>query len=221
MRCTALAFVLGCAAPAATPAAAPAPPPVVLVDPAPPLPVAAPEPEPAETVALVLVIDRSGSMTGLPLEMAKRACIEAVRTVADDTWVMLVMFDARPDTLVEMRLADDDEAIAAQINRINPGGGTEIVPALEAAHVALRTSPAVRKRVLLLTDGRAPTNGLGDLLDAMRADGVVITTVGLGDVDVEMLQTIASGTGGRFHPVTDPADLVRVFREEATQLTGR
>ena len=50
----------------------------------------------------------------------------------------------------------------------------------------------------LLTDGRSPTEGIKDLVQAMIAEGVTVTTVGLGNgADGDLLRMIADTGGGR------------------------
>ncbi|HZU81629.1 MAG TPA: VWA domain-containing protein, partial [Polyangiaceae bacterium] len=47
-------------------------------------------------VAMALVIDRSGSMTGLPLEMAKQAARATADTLAADDMLEIIAFDSQP-----------------------------------------------------------------------------------------------------------------------------
>ena len=80
---------------------------------------------------------------------------------------------------------------------------------------------ARKKHVVLLTDGKAPTGGIRDLVSAMIAESITITTVGLGnDLDEQLLKMIADVGGGRFHPVADPSNLPRIFTKE-TEMIAR
>src|SRR6202022_4352219 len=91
------------------------------------------------------------------------------------------------------------------IARIQAGGGTEIFPALDAAYQALSTTRAKKKHVILLTDGQAPQHGIRDLVQAMAAEEISVTSVGLGGgVDENLLRMIADVGGGRFYRVADP-----------------
>ena len=86
------------------------------------------------SVAMVLVIDRSGSMTGLPIEMAKAACQATVSTLQGDDLLEVVAFDSRSVRYVKMQPARYRSRIQNEIMRIQPGGGTEIFPALDMAY---------------------------------------------------------------------------------------
>src|SRR5208337_3193022 len=113
-------------------------------------------------VAMALVIDRSGSMTGLPLEMAKQAAKATADTLAADDLLEVIAFDSQPTRIVRMTPAKHGARIQSDIARIQAGGGTEIFPALDAAYQALSATRAKRKHAILLTDGQAPSSGIRD-----------------------------------------------------------
>jgi uncharacterized membrane protein len=172
-------------------------------------------------VAMVLAIDRSGSMTGLPLEMAKQAAKATADTLSSDDLLEVVAFDSVPTRVVRMTPAKHRARIQNDIARIQPGGGTEIFPALDAAYQALSVTRARKKHVILLTDGQAPTNGIRDLVQAMAAEGITVSTVGLGGgVDESLLKMVSDLGGGRFYKVVDPQSLPRVFTRE-TEMVSR
>jgi uncharacterized membrane protein len=168
------------------------------------------------TIAMSLVIDRSGSMTGLPLEMAKQAARATVDTLAPDDLIGVIAFDSVPTRYVKMQLARNRSRIEADIARIQAGGGTEIFPALDAAYQDLSVVQARKKHVILLTDGRASSTGIRDLVQAMAAESITVTTVGLGsEVDDQLLSMIKDFGGGRYHKVPDPSSLPKIFTREA------
>ncbi len=172
-------------------------------------------------VAMALVIDRSGSMSGLPLEMAKAACKATVSTLEGDDLVGVIAFDNEPSRYVRFQAARNRARIASDLARIQPGGGTEIFRALDAAYQDLTALRARKKHVILLTDGRASTQGIQDLARAMFAEGITVTTLGLGDgADAEFLRQLAETGGGRFHAVRDPNGLPKIFTRE-TELVAR
>jgi uncharacterized membrane protein len=173
------------------------------------------------SLALALVIDRSGSMTGLPLEMAKAAAKATVETLSPDDLVEVIAFDSSPTRYVKMQPARNRTRIENNIARIQAGGGTEIFSALDAAYQDMSVTQARKKHVILLTDGRAPTQGIRDLVQAMAAEMMTVTSVGLGDeVDDQLLRMIADVGGGRYHKVTDPNALPKVFTRE-TEMVAR
>ncbi len=166
-------------------------------------------------VAMALVIDRSGSMTGLPMEMAKAACRATVETLQGDDLIEVIAFDSTPQRYVKMQPARYRSRIQNDIARIQPGGGTEIFSSLDMAYQDLSVVQARKKHVVLLTDGQAPVQGIKDLATGMLAEAITVTTVGLGEgVNQELLRTVADAGGGRFHMVPDPNSLPKIFTRE-------
>lgn len=173
------------------------------------------------SVALSLVIDRSGSMAGQPMEMAKAAAKAAVDVLQPDDVVEVIAFDSAPIRFVKMTPARRKGRIAGDIARIQPGGGTEIFPALDAAYQDLSVTQARKKHVILLTDGVAPSGGIRDVVQAMAAEAITVTTVGLGtNIDDGLLSMIKDVGGGRYHKVPDPASLPKIFTTE-TEVVSR
>jgi hypothetical protein len=166
-------------------------------------------------VAMVLAIDRSGSMTGLPIEMAKAACKATLSTLQGDDLLEVIAFDSTPVRYVKMQPARYRSRIQNDIQRIQPGGGTEIFSSLDMAYQDLSVVQARKKHVILLTDGQAPAQGIKDLVQAMLSESITVTTVGLGEgTNQDLLRLIADTGGGRFHAVPDPNSLPKIFTRE-------
>jgi Mg-chelatase subunit ChlD len=172
------------------------------------------------SVAMLLVIDRSGSMTGLPLDMAKAACAATVSTLQGDDLVGVIAFDSLPNRYVKLQPARYRGRIQNDIAQIQPGGGTAIFPALDAAYQDISVVQARKKHVILLTDGRSDSQGIRDLVQAMVAEAITVTTVGVGGgVDAELLRSIADAGGGRYHAVADANSLPRIFTRETEMIS--
>jgi uncharacterized membrane protein len=171
-------------------------------------------------LALVLAIDRSGSMTGLPLELAKSACSATVETLRPSDYIEVLAFDARPTRYVRMQPAKLRGAIVRDLSKMVAGGDTELFYALDMAYQDLVNVEARRKHVILLTDGQSPTTGISEIVQAMVADNITLTTVGLGTgVDTDLLKHLAERGGGRYHAAPTPDSLPRIFVRETETLT--
>ena len=130
---------------------------------------------------MALVIDRSGSMTGLPLEMAK----QAAKATADTLARRRSARGHRVRLAADAHRADDaGQAPRAhpERHRAHPGGRRHRdLPARSTRRTRRSsTTRAQAKHVILLTDGQAPQNGIRDLVQAMAAEDITVTTVGLG-----------------------------------------
>ncbi len=172
------------------------------------------------SVALVLVIDRSGSMTGLPLSMSLDACRATVATLSPEDQIEVIAFDAAPTRTVRMQKVRSASLIQTDLSRIQSGGGTEIFPALDMAYQDLLATTARRKHIVLLTDGQSQSRGLREIVKAMIAESISLTVVGLGSgVDTDLLRGLADLGQGRYHAAPTPESLPRIFTREAELVT--
>ncbi|MFO0693253.1 MAG: VWA domain-containing protein [Polyangiales bacterium] len=171
------------------------------------------------TLALALVIDRSGSMAGQKIELAKEAARATASLLGSEDALEVVGFDAAPERIVRMQSAGNRIGIDRDIGRMAARGGTAIFPALDLAYQDLSVTRARIKHVILLTDGQSPEEGIAELVQVMRAEGMTVSTVGLGaDVNRSLLATVASQGGGRSYFTNDPSSVPRIFVRETSQV---
>jgi Ca-activated chloride channel family protein len=169
------------------------------------------------SLALALVIDCSGSMSGAKIELAKDAARATAELLGASDSIGVIGFSGTPERRVRMQSATNRLRIHEDIARITAQGGTAIFPALDMALSDLISVRARIKHVILLTDGQTQESGLPELTQAMRAEGITITTVGLGsDVNRRLLEQIASLGGGRSYLTTDPENVPRIFMRETS-----
>ncbi|MFK7990172.1 MAG: VWA domain-containing protein [Sandaracinaceae bacterium] len=169
------------------------------------------------TLAIALVIDKSGSMNGQKMELAKEAAIATAEMLGPDDYISVVGFDGRPNRVVRMQSARNRMRIVRDIGRLTARGGTAIFPALDMAFQDLAVTRARIKHVILLTDGQTQEQGIPELVSAMRGEGITVSTVGLGgDVNRALLQQAATLGGGRSYFTTDPHNIPRIFMRETS-----
>lgn len=185
-------------------------------------------PEPTMQRDLVLVLDRSGSMSGAPLEQAKLAAIRIVDGMRDGERINVVDFSNGVSRLAPLPMVLDRTnraTVRDYIARLAPAGGTNIHDALLEA---LRQPPApgTLPLCLFLTDG-LPTIGKTIERDirvmAEAANGAKrrIFTVGIGpDVNVPLLDRIADGSRALATYVTQGDDLTAKVTDIAGRLIG-
>lgn len=165
--------------------------------------------------ALVLVIDRSGSMKGEKLDLAKEAAMAAAELLTGHDYIGVVAFDGEPWEVVPMGRAGSTREVTAAIGKIGEGGGTIMAPALDRAHQMLRGVPASLKHVVVLTDGQSVPADFEGMARAMAGERITLSTVALGtDCDLSLLQRMADEGRGRFYHVPRPGMLPQIFLQE-------
>lgn len=176
------------------------------------------------SVALMIVMDVSGSMGGGPggaskMDLAKEAALAAVELLGDYDQVGLLAFDDHNQWMIHPTFASDLAPIEDAIGRMQPGGGTEIYPALKEGFEALVALDAKVKHIILLTDGEAPRGPYEELAKQMDAAQVTVSTVGIGsDADTQLLQELAQLGHGRYYDGNDPFDLPQLLVKETQQV---
>ena len=167
------------------------------------------------SLAMVLVIDKSGSMGGIKIELAKQASRAAVELLGRRDKIGVVAFDSSPFWISEMHDAADKQYLSDQIGSITAGGGTNLHPALEQAYFALTETTAKLKHVIVLSDGQSQDGDWYGIASAMRADRITISTVGIGSgADMNLLGNLANWGGGREYFTQDPYNIPQIFAKE-------
>lgn len=172
-------------------------------------------------IAMVLCIDRSGSMLGTKIELAKEAARATAQALGHDDKIAVLAFANITRAVVRMQRAGNRNRIASDIGRLTAGGGTNIYPCLQQAYDILNTASARIKHVILLSDGEASRAGIDGLVHQMRRSGMTVSAVGLGpDAARDLLDSIADRGGGRAYFADRPESLPSIFVRETMQVTG-
>lgn len=174
------------------------------------------------TMAMVMVIDHSGSMISGPdgsgmsnLDIAIRAAEVAVDNLRKTDYVGILTFDDRYSWQVELTGVTDRSAIKESIKKIKEGGGTTIKPALQEAYRVISASDASIRHVVLLTDGMGETTDFQDVANTYSAAGITLSTVAVGDgSDTRLLERLANSCGGRYYYSDISSDIPKIFAQE-------
>ena len=170
-----------------------------------------------------LVLDRSGSMRGEKWQQAIAAAHALIDQLEPNDRFGLITYsdDARVDHAP--RPVGNRQAAHANLNRLVPGGGTNISAALELAdeHAPRARSNQTVGLTILISDGRATMGMLNaqELGDIARRSfdraGVLTTAIGLGtDFDENTMLNIAREGSGSYHFVRRAGDISDILRDE-------
>lgn len=181
------------------------------------------------TGALMLVIDRSGSMHSpvagsnkTQIDLAAEAAVLALQTLYPQDYVGVVSFDSQGHLVAPLAPNNNPNALAKKIRSIQAGGGTSITPGLEMARkqlLQLKTTDAAIRHVILITDGQSappPQGNWANAVQPLMQSGITVSAVGVGDSrNTGPLQQIAAMGGGKYHDIANPSNLPQVFIKEA------
>ncbi len=178
-----------------------------------------PEKEDEATLALALVIDKSGSMGGPKMELTKEAARATAEMMPPSDLIAVIVFDSQSVPVVRLQRAANRARILGDISRIQASGGTNILAGLREAVDELLSARARKKHVILLSDGQSGYDGISDLLETAAGATITVSAVGVGEgADQTLLQMIATRGGGRFYHTRDPASIPRIFSKETSQV---
>ena len=172
-----------------------------------------------ESVALVFVIDTSGSMANYvgaqkKIELAIEAIRAGIRNLADEDQAAILGFDVKKRDISP--LTSDHDTLIEAVGRLKPTGGTTAMgEAIKTAAEILKTAEAKRKHIILLSDVKSGEDRSGfietakDVTDAL----IGITVIGIGDADTKLLQEIEDAGVGRSVHVKNVQELPKVLMD--------
>jgi uncharacterized membrane protein len=175
-----------------------------------------------DDLALVVVLDKSWSMSGPAMELSKEAVKAAVDVLQRDHRFGLVTFNDQFDWTVPLQTLGDRAAIKRTISAIMPSSHTNIFPALDAAYKALQRIEARSRHVILLSDGQTYPDEYERLVTAMNAARLTVSTVAVGtEADRTLLANIARWGKGQAYIAEDPKEVPQIFVKEAQRSKPR
>jgi VWFA-related protein len=149
-----------------------------------------------QPINVVLAIDTSGSMAGKPISDTQQAAKSFIGALSPTDQVGLVTFAAKASEAAG--LSNDKAPAASAIDQLKAGGGTAMFDAIVTSVGALKSLPAGRKAIVLLTDGEDmnSTYKFDEAINEAARHSIPIYPIGFGNVNRATLEKIAQLTGG-------------------------
>lgn len=175
-----------------------------------------------EEIAMIVILDKSGSMGGQKMELAKEAGKAPLEFLKETDRFGLIAFDYNFYWPVRFQVAMDPAAIRTAISRIIAGGETNLFPALREAYLALAEVDTAIKHVIVLSDGRSLPEDFQTLTVSMADAKITVSTVAVGNgADREMMASIANWGKGRTYYIEDATKVPQIFTQETQIATGK
>jgi len=170
------------------------------------------------SLSMVLVIDKSGSMGGMPIALARQAAKAAVDLLGMRDRIGVIAFDGQPYDIVELSSAADKEIIKAKISTIAAGGGTNLYPAMVAGSKMLESAGTRLKHMIVLSDGQSMPGDFDGIATQMADRGVTLSTVALGTgAHQQLMKRLAEIGKGRCYVTQDAESMPRIFARETVK----
>lgn len=181
------------------------------------------------SVALAVVLDRSGSMSvnvsgggnATKMDLANSGTAEAIRLLGTMDQVCLFAVDSAPHEIIPMTKigARADELANRAMSVKSMGGGIYVYEGLKAAWDQLQGVSSGTRHIILFSDAAdsEEPGAYRDLLADMQAEGATVSVIGLGtrsDPDAALLEEIARLGGGRVFFSDRPLDIPKIFAQE-------
>lgn len=176
-----------------------------------------------DAVAIVFVIDTSGSMANYvearqKIGLAIEGVRAGIRNLDAEDAAGILGFNVAVHTISD--LTSEHDMLRQTVSRLKPTGGTtKMKDATEQAYEMLKANGAKRKHIVLLSDGKSDgdTSAFLDLAEQIAEAQIGITTIAIGDANKELLTQFAENGGGRAVFVENiqqlPAILTEAVRE--------
>jgi len=173
--------------------------------------------EKKKDLALIVILDKSYSMLGPKIDLAKEAARAALDLLEPTHRFGVVTFNWDPYVTVSLQPVTEAARgpMGEEISRIQASGQTNIYPALKVADTQLLGTEAKVKHVILLSDGKSYPNDYQSLVSRMARDKITVSAVAVGEeADRELLANIARWGNGRSYSVEDARRVPQIFIEE-------
>ncbi|MCP4215457.1 MAG: VWA domain-containing protein [bacterium] len=184
-------------------------------------------------LALVVVMDRSGSMAaqvagGLTkMQLANMGVAESIRFLSPLDQISVIAVDSQPHVIVPMVQADDTSQLVKTVLSIESmGGGIFVRTALEAAAMEARKSSLFNRHIILFSDARDSEEQKDsvDFVGQLKKEGISVGVIGLGspgDSDALFLEEVAKAGGGGIVFTEQVGELPQIFSREVIRVSRR
>jgi Ca-activated chloride channel family protein len=174
------------------------------------------------TVAMVAVIDVSGSMSQGQLAIAKEAAKAPLKALRDSDRFGVLSFNTGASWVAPLQPAANRNQLNAEIETLFAGGGTNIYVGLDAAFAELKAAPDEVKTVVLLSDGITQPADFQALIANMIRAGINVSSISVGtQSNRELMADLAMWGKGRAYYIDSYDRVPQIFIKETELALGK
>lgn len=170
-----------------------------------------------------LVLDRSGSMSGKPLEYVKKATKFVIDNLHSSDVVSIVQYDSVVDVVSESKQVTNKQDLHKRIDSIQSRGMTNLSGGMLEGYKQVKSTKKDNyvNRVLLLSDGHA-NQGITDVKKLQeiaqtkfRELGIGLSTFGVGaDFNEDLMTNLSEYGGANYYFIESPEKVPEIFAQE-------
>jgi uncharacterized membrane protein/uncharacterized protein YegL len=182
------------------------------------------------STALLLVIDKSGSMDenegGVrKMSMANKAAQLAIGLLAPNDDIGVEAFDTEGTMVVPVQKVGQGahrSQLQSVVGQVTASGGTDIFTALTLAYQQIHTSSAQYKHIILMSDGNSLTDSDYDpLMRKIQDEKITLSTIAIGsDSDKNLMQKLSTKGGGSYYYTEDANKIPEITTKETRVVRG-
>jgi hypothetical protein len=177
--------------------------------------------KPRQSVSMIVILDKSGSMAGDKIRYAKEAAKAPLTLLKDTDHFGMLTFNFNASWVLKPQLVIDRPSILNAIDEIGVGGETNLYPAMKEAFAALQKETDEIKHIIILSDGRTLTDDFAGLTKQMADERITVSTVSVGqEADRELMSKIATWGKGKTYYAEDPAGVPQIFNQDVESSAG-
>lgn len=189
-------------------------------------------------LALVFIIDKSGSMDAChcsgpdrqtaqfqqggeaKVNIAKEAVVQASVLLSSQDSLGVVAFDEAAHWALPSQKVPHADELTEALSSVQPQGNTNVRAGLLAAEEQLKQADARIKHAILLTDGWSGGGDNLDIAQRMQDEGITLSVVAAGSGSADYLATLAEVGGGRYYPAEHMDEVPEIFVQETITAVG-
>lgn len=189
-------------------------------------------------LAIVFLIDKSGSMDAChcsgsrtsmnevvpvsdrKVDIAKEAVTQASALMTSQDTLSIVVFDDEAHQILPPTQDPDPITVSDAVTQIEPRGTTNVKTGLLKAEEVLNGVDARIKHVILLTDGWGESFDHNAIAGRMQDNGITLSVVAAGNQSADYLADLADRGGGRYYAAKNMREVPQIFLNETITIAG-